>query len=68
MSLAEFWYNSSYQSAIGMSPFEALYGQALPSVVAYVPGTSNVATLDELLIERTKILKLLKFNLNRVRN
>lgn len=51
-----------------MYPFEALYGRALPSVVAYVPGTSKVATLDELLIERTKILKLQKFNLNRVRN
>ena len=27
MSLAEFAYNNSYQSSIGMTPFEALYGR-----------------------------------------
>ncbi|KAM3348690.1 hypothetical protein ACQJBY_022133 [Aegilops geniculata] len=26
LSLAEFWYNSSYHSALDMSPFQALYG------------------------------------------
>jgi hypothetical protein len=27
LSLAAFWYNTSHHSAIGRSPFEALYGQ-----------------------------------------
>jgi hypothetical protein len=26
LSLAEFFYNNSYQSSLKMSPFEALYG------------------------------------------
>ena len=28
MSFAEFSYNNNYQASIGMSPFEALYGQS----------------------------------------
>lgn len=51
-----------------MSHFEALYGRVPPSVLTYVPGSSKVASLDELLTEKHKILKLLKFNLTRARH
>lgn len=68
LPLAELWYNSSYHSTIGMSPFEALYGRVPPSVLTYVPGSSKVAFLDELLTEKHEILKLLKFNLTRARH
>jgi len=38
LPLAEFWYNSSPHSAIGRSPFEALYG--------YTPRHFGVSTVD----------------------
>lgn len=68
LPLAEFWYNTSHHSAIGMSPFQALYGHTPPSLAAYVPGSSKIATLDELLSQSAEISKILKFNLNRARN
>lgn len=68
LPLAEYWYNSSFHSAIGMSPFEALYGRTPPFAFTYLPGKSKIASLDELLTQKNQILKLLKENLNRARN
>ncbi|KAK2380216.1 hypothetical protein QL285_035697 [Trifolium repens] len=65
LPLAEHWYNSSYQSAIGMTPFQALYGRCPPNIRTYVSGDSQVATLDEILIEHHRILGILKANLQR---
>lgn len=36
LSLAEYWYNSSYHSTIGRSPFEALYGHS-PDILVSLP-------------------------------
>jgi hypothetical protein len=33
-----------------MTPFEAVYGQKPPSVLAYLPGTSKVQVVDQTLI------------------
>lgn len=49
LPLAELWYNSSYQTAIKMTPFEALYGRPPPNIRSYVPGSTAVATLDDTL-------------------
>lgn len=63
LHLAEYWYNSSYQSAIKMSPFEALYGRSPPTIRSYVTGSTTVAALDESLICRRHMLHLLRENL-----
>ncbi|GKA74960.1 ty3-gypsy retrotransposon protein [Tanacetum coccineum] len=39
--LAEFWYNTSYHSAIEMAPFQALYGRPPPSIPQYTLGSSQ---------------------------
>lgn len=56
LHLAEYWYNSSYQSAIRMSPFEALYGRAPPGMKQFTVGSTTVASLDESLAKRHRVL------------
>lgn len=68
LSLAEFWYNTSHHSAIGMTPFEALYGRKPPTLVPYTTGKSNINTLDDLLSNKSRILRILKENLTKARN
>ncbi|GMJ08032.1 hypothetical protein HRI_004472400 [Hibiscus trionum] len=65
LHLAEWWYNSSYHSAIGTSPFQALYGQEPNSHVPYLAGESVVATVDRSLQQREAAIKMLKFHLKR---
>jgi hypothetical protein len=65
LPLAEYWYNSSYQSAIKMTPFEALYGRSPPQLRSYCPGTTAVAALDDTLTQHHQILKVVKDNLQR---
>jgi hypothetical protein len=58
--LAEFWYNSSYHSSLGCTPFKVLYGYD-PHVIAapMVPPTDN-KSVQELLSDRQLHTELLK--------
>ncbi|KAK9230064.1 hypothetical protein WN944_023031 [Citrus x changshan-huyou] len=60
---AEWWYNTTFHSAIQMTPFEAIYGRAPPRIESYLPGTTNVHAVDLALCDRDLILRLLKDNL-----
>lgn len=68
MALAEFWYNTSFHSAIGMTPFEALYSRPPPSLAGYTPRESKTELVNEIMTKRVEILKLLKQNLVKARN
>ncbi|KAK4383186.1 Retrovirus-related Pol polyprotein from transposon.6 [Sesamum angolense] len=65
LPLAEFWYSTSFHSAIGMSPFEALYGRKPPSLAGYSPGNSKFESIDSTFATRQTILQLLKSNLRK---
>ena len=65
LPLAEFWYNTTFHSAIQMSPFEAVYGQPPPVHLPYLPGESKVAVVARSLQERENMLLVLKFHLLR---
>lgn len=52
LTLAKFWYNSSYHSAIKMSPFEALYGYPPPKLALGSPPRSQVEAVDVILKDR----------------
>lgn len=68
LHLTEFWYNTSFHSSIGMSPFEDLYRHAPPTVPSNLNGSTKVATLDEFLIYRQGLLNKLKEQLHSARN
>ena len=65
LSLAEWWYNSTYHSAINLTPFEALYGYSPPIHLPYLAGSSTVHQVDLQLQEREEMMQLLKYHLHR---
>jgi hypothetical protein len=68
LSLAELWYNSSYHTALGCSPFKALYGyEPNFGVVPLVPPDTSPIVADT--IENRELqLQALKNNLARAQN
>ncbi|WJX73966.1 hypothetical protein P8452_57684 [Trifolium repens] len=67
LHLAEFWHNSTFHSAISMTPFEVLYGRPPPAMPDYANGQATIADLNATLQERKEILETLKSNLKRSR-
>ncbi|GJX87225.1 retrotransposon-related protein [Tanacetum coccineum] len=63
LSLAEYWYNTNYHTAIKTTPFEAVYGQPPTSPIFYSSGHSNVDSVDRSLTAREAIIKMLQFHL-----
>ena len=68
LSLVEWWYNSTFHSAIQLTPFEALYGYAPPIHLPYLPDSSDVFQVDRHLQERDSMLQLLKHHLQRAQS
>ncbi|KAA3452528.1 BSD domain-containing protein 1-A-like [Gossypium australe] len=62
LSLVEWWYNSTFHSAIQMTLYEALYSQPPPQHLPYMVGSCTVECVD-----RTD-RKLLQFHLKRAQN
>lgn len=56
-------YNTTYYSAIKLSPFEVLYGQKPPIHMPYIPYSSLVGEVDRSLQARESTIKLLKHHL-----
>ncbi|MCH79841.1 retrotransposon protein, partial [Trifolium medium] len=65
LSWSEFWYNTAFQTSIGMTPFKALYGRDPPYLTRYVAQANDPPTIQEELMARDKILQQLKDNLIR---
>ena len=65
---AEYWYNTTYHSSIGMSPFKAVYGREAPPLMGYEQGSSSIQELDEQLAERDELLGDLKRHLETASN
>ena len=68
LSWAELCYNTSFQSAIGMTPFEAIYGRPPPTFKQFMPGEIKVPAVEDALRERDEIMRQLKCNLDRAQH
>jgi hypothetical protein len=53
---AEFCYNSSFQTAIGLTPFQVVYGRPPPALLQFEPGSARVAAVDAQLRDRDEFL------------
>jgi hypothetical protein len=62
---AEYHYNTSFNTASGLSPFQVMFGKPPPSIPTYVLGSSSVDACDLLLSDREAILALLRKNLTK---
>ncbi|TYK28538.1 transposon Tf2-1 polyprotein isoform X1 [Cucumis melo var. makuwa] len=60
---AEYWYNTTYQRSLGVSPFQAVYGRSPPALIYYGDRETPNSTLDEQLKERDITLAALKDHL-----
>lgn len=67
LHLAEFWYNTSFYTAIQMTPFKALYGREPPNIPDYLAGSVEEQSLDDSLQQSHGILIKLKENLRKRR-
>ncbi|XP_062093441.1 uncharacterized protein LOC133799440 [Humulus lupulus] len=65
LSWAEYHYNTSHHSAIGMTPFQAVYGRTPPSIPAYTRGATTIQAVEADLLKQDEILHHLKHNLQR---
>ncbi|GJU01294.1 retrotransposable element Tf2 [Tanacetum coccineum] len=66
LSLAEWWYNTNYHTALNTTPYEILYGQTPPIYIPYVSGESRVDTVDNTLSAREEVNQALRFRLKRL--
>lgn len=65
LSLAEFWYNTSYHSSLDKTPFEVLYGQPPRHLGIDVMESCVVPDLQEWLLKRKLMLQLIQQQLSR---
>lgn len=61
----EYWYNTSFHSAAGMTPYRALYHRDPPPLIRFEPASTMVSIVEQTLRDRDDILELLKMNLHR---
>ncbi|GAU28865.1 hypothetical protein TSUD_293170 [Trifolium subterraneum] len=62
---AEYWYNTSHHTSLGMTPFQALYGRAPHTLVRCNHSPSDTVTVQQQLMERDELIVTLKDNLKR---
>ncbi|KAA0060678.1 putative retroelement pol polyprotein [Cucumis melo var. makuwa] len=60
---AEYWYNTTYQKALGQSPFQVVYGRKPPALLSYGERRTSNSSIDEQLKERDVALDALREHL-----
>ncbi|PHT88037.1 hypothetical protein T459_10143 [Capsicum annuum] len=68
LALAEFWYNSNYNTTLKITSFKVLYGYDLPQLTFELLAQPKVEAFDQVLRERQIMAKMLKENLEKTQN
>ena len=68
LSLAEYWYNTAWHSALGKSPFHVLYGHEPRHWGIEASSASPVAEVNSWLAERQDMTALIRLHLLRAQN
>jgi RNA recognition motif-containing protein len=63
LSLAEFWYNNSYQTSLKMAPFEALYGRRCRTPLSWSQTGERKIFGPDLVTEAEEKVKTIQNNL-----
>ncbi|XP_054783927.1 uncharacterized protein LOC129290886 [Prosopis cineraria] len=63
LSWAEYWYNTSYHGAAGMTPFKAVYGRDSPAFLKLSGEPSAIEDVNEQIQAWNQIISLLRDNL-----
>lgn len=65
LPLAKFWYNTTFHSAHGHTPFEALYGYPHKHFGITITDACAVRELEDWIQSRNAMLQNIQHNLNR---
>ncbi|KAJ0561741.1 putative nucleotidyltransferase, Ribonuclease H [Helianthus annuus] len=68
LSWAEYSYNTGFHTSTGTTPFSVVYGRDPPSLLPYVVGETKNADLEEQLVDRDAMLRLLRSNLQKAQD
>ncbi|KAI3753279.1 hypothetical protein L2E82_25328 [Cichorium intybus] len=68
LSWAEYSYNTGYHTATGTTPFSVVYGREPPSLFPYTAGETKNAELEQQLVDRDDMIKLLRQNLQKAQD
>lgn len=63
LHLVEYWYNTTYHSSIGITPFQAVYGRLPLPLIQYGDMETSNSTLDQQLRDIDMVLGVLKDHL-----
>ena len=61
----EFWYNTSFHTSIGTTPFEIVYGRKPPTVMQHIPSEVMTEVVARYLQDKDEALQQLKLHLTR---
>ncbi|MCH93025.1 hypothetical protein A2U01_0013972 [Trifolium medium] len=65
LHLAKWHYNTSIHSSTGLTPFQVVFGKPPPTLVKYIEGFTNLEVVHHELIDRDRILELLRKKLEK---
>ncbi|KAL4196367.1 hypothetical protein AMTRI_Chr04g245810 [Amborella trichopoda] len=65
---AEYCYNTSVHTSTKKTPYEIVYGRPPPTLLSYVPGATQVESVDKELYDRDQVFKELKNQLQTAQN